>query len=163
MFLQPLTSRNAVFWDVAACRSCVNRRFRGTYLLHFQCRKIRDRRTSVSCRRLQPPAHAGSSLGNFSTMKMEALRSSETLVHRISTRRHIPEDGNPHSHRRENLKSYINVEFKWLVKMVRQIIIVVGEDVPRRYQYVDCVASNCWMIEEFERMWSHRGIISLIS
>jgi hypothetical protein len=41
-------------------------------------------------RRLQPPAHAGSSLADFSTLKMEAIRSSETSVHTISTRRHIP-------------------------------------------------------------------------
>jgi hypothetical protein len=39
-------------------------------------------------------------------MKMEAKRSSETLVHTRCTRRHIPEDGILHSHRRENLKSY---------------------------------------------------------
>jgi hypothetical protein len=34
-------------------------------------------------------------------------RSSETSVHTRSTRRHIPEDGILHSHRHENLKSYI--------------------------------------------------------
>jgi hypothetical protein len=44
-------------------------------------------------RSLQPPAHAGSSLADFSTLKIEALRSSETSVHTRSTRRHIPEDG----------------------------------------------------------------------
>jgi hypothetical protein len=42
---------------------------------------------------LQPPAHAGSSLAYFSTLKMEAIRSSEMSVHIRSTRRHIPEDG----------------------------------------------------------------------
>jgi hypothetical protein len=55
---------------------------------------------------LQPPVHAGSSLADFSTLKMEAISSSETSVHTRSTRRHIPEDGILHSHRRENLKSY---------------------------------------------------------
>jgi hypothetical protein len=40
--------KNAVFWDVAACTSCVNRRFGGTYRLHLQGRKIRERETSVS-------------------------------------------------------------------------------------------------------------------
>jgi hypothetical protein len=59
--------------------------------------------------RLQPPAHAGSSLADFCTLKMEAIRSSETSVDTRSTRRHIPENGILHSHRRENLKSYI----KW--------------------------------------------------
>jgi hypothetical protein len=68
-----VTMKNAVFWDVALCRSCVNRRFGGTWL--------------------QPPAHAGSSLANFSTMKMEAICSSETSVHTRSTQRHISEDG----------------------------------------------------------------------
>jgi hypothetical protein len=43
-----VTMKNAVFWDVAPCRSCVNRRFGGTYRLHLQSRKIRKRGTSVS-------------------------------------------------------------------------------------------------------------------
>jgi hypothetical protein len=55
---------------------------------------------------LQPPAHAGSSLADFYTLKMETIRSSETSVYTISTRRYIPEAGILHSHRRENLKSY---------------------------------------------------------
>jgi hypothetical protein len=29
-----VTMKNAVFWDVAPCRSCVNRRFGGTHCLH---------------------------------------------------------------------------------------------------------------------------------
>jgi hypothetical protein len=36
-----VTMKNAVFWDLAPCRSCeLNRRFGGTYRLHLQCRKI---------------------------------------------------------------------------------------------------------------------------
>jgi hypothetical protein len=31
-----------------------------------------------------------------STLKMEAIRSSETSFNKIPTRRHIPEDGIPH-------------------------------------------------------------------
>jgi hypothetical protein len=46
------------------------------------------------------------SLADFSTLKIEAIRSSEPSVHTRSTRRHIPEDGILHSHRRENIKSY---------------------------------------------------------
>jgi hypothetical protein len=40
--------KNAVFWDVAPCRSCVNRRFGGTYCLFLQGRKIREWGTSVN-------------------------------------------------------------------------------------------------------------------
>jgi hypothetical protein len=82
--------KNSVFWDMAPCRSYVNRRFGGTYRLHLKDRKIRVRRTSVS-RWLQ--SAAGSSHADFSTLKMEAIRSSETLVHTRYTLRHIPEDG----------------------------------------------------------------------
>jgi hypothetical protein len=38
-------------------------------------------------------SHAGSSHADFSTLKMELTRSSETSVHITSTRRQIPEDG----------------------------------------------------------------------
>jgi hypothetical protein len=44
---------------------------------------------------LQPHAHAGSSLADFSTLKMEAIHSSETSVYTKSTWRHILEDGIP--------------------------------------------------------------------
>jgi hypothetical protein len=86
--------KNVFFWDVALCRYCVNRRFEGTYRLHLQTADW------------QPPVHAGSSLADFSTLKMESIRSSRTSVYTISTRPHIPKDGILHSHHREDLISY---------------------------------------------------------
>jgi hypothetical protein len=37
---------------------------------------------------------------------MEVIHYSETSVHRRTTRSYIPEDGNIHNYRYENLKSY---------------------------------------------------------
>jgi hypothetical protein len=51
----------------------------------------------------QPAAHICSTLADYSTLKMEAIRSSETSVNPSSTQRHIPEDNILHSHRFESL------------------------------------------------------------
>jgi hypothetical protein len=92
--------QNSPLWDVAQCSSCVNRCFGRTYRLHLQGRKIHERGSSVS-RWLQTSLARG-----FFNLKMEAICSSETSVHTITTRRHIPENDILHIHRRENLKSY---------------------------------------------------------
>jgi hypothetical protein len=92
-----VTTKNAVFWDVAPSRSCANRRFGGKYCIHLQGRKNprernhREQMAAVCC--LQQPDRAGSSLADFSTLKMDVTHSSKTSVHTRSTRRHIPEDG----------------------------------------------------------------------
>jgi hypothetical protein len=72
-----------------------------------------------------PHAHAGSSLADFSTLKMEAIRSSETSVHTTSTWRHIPEDGILHSHRCENFKCYVinEVRFTSVTSLTQTFLI----------------------------------------
>jgi hypothetical protein len=65
--------------------------------------------------RLQLPAHAGSSLADFSTPKIEVIRSSETSVHTRYKRHHIPEDGIIHSHSRDILRSYKIYKFVTMV------------------------------------------------
>jgi hypothetical protein len=94
---------HAVFWDVAPCRSCMNRSFASIFRVEKSASE--EPAWAGGCRlsyqmyvfdwwlSLQPPAHAGSSLADFSTLKMKAICSSETSVHTRSTGRHIPEDG----------------------------------------------------------------------
>jgi hypothetical protein len=59
--------KNSVFWDVAPCRYFVNRRFGGTYRLHLQ--------------------------GIRKPQAMNQLEQVAVYSYKISTRRHIPEDG----------------------------------------------------------------------
>jgi hypothetical protein len=158
-----ISMKNALFWDAAPYRSCVNRRFGGMYRLHLQGRKIRERGTSLRrwplCKddtqnreafqfsflklvlrsrifypedggdtflrnvgsnkiyAVPPPSQAGSSLADYSILKMEAICSSETSVHTRSTRCHIPGDGLLHSHHRDNLKSYMIISSFIMVRI----------------------------------------------
>jgi hypothetical protein len=124
--------KNVVFWDVALCTSCVNRRFGGTYHLRLQSRAIRERGTSVS-RWLQTGPTVGNnqlyknresrSVGHVGNQQrgegqglgegQKAGRRGMSVSGRVSvrggertTQGHIPQDI-LHSHPCENLKSYI--------------------------------------------------------
>jgi hypothetical protein len=62
--------------------------------------------TDVSEERIRPYLmNTGFLLGCFSTLKMEVICSSETSLHTQTTRRYIPEDGNVHNYRCENLNT----------------------------------------------------------
>jgi hypothetical protein len=85
----------AVFWDVTPCGSCENRRFEGRCRLHHQGEN----------NKLVIAKEVPSSVIPF-TLMMKATRSSETSILKRAKLRHIPEDGIPHSHHQEYLKSY---------------------------------------------------------
>jgi hypothetical protein len=73
-----VTMKNAVFLDVAPCRCCVNRRFGGTYRLHLQGRKIRERGTSVS---RWPQAAVSSKLEEW--VVISAIENTRTRMERV--------------------------------------------------------------------------------
>jgi hypothetical protein len=86
--------KNAVFWNVAPWRSCVNQRFGGTYRLHLQGRKIRKQGTSMSrwlavCKRWQFPSTYRSYLEALSAMFMSGdlcqIPLSSVLFHTDKT------------------------------------------------------------------------------
>jgi hypothetical protein len=103
MMTMMMIMKDTVFWDITPRGSCKNRRLGGTYLLLHQSE--RNQRDSVF--QLLVTANVPSSLNLF-TLMMEAISCSETSVLTRSTRRHIQEDDILHSHRRENLKSYMS-------------------------------------------------------
>jgi hypothetical protein len=89
------------------------------------------------------------------TLMMQALGSSETSVLKIATRRNIPEDGILHSHRSEELKSYMALT-DWDLKRRRNVssvkyelfFCILEDDIIHCYchenlrSYVMCYCSN---------------------
>jgi hypothetical protein len=56
------------------------------------------------------------------TFMIEAICSSETSTLIRATRRNIPEDGNLHSHRRDDLKPYkLKEQFKNIYRFIQEL------------------------------------------
>jgi hypothetical protein len=81
----------------------------------------------------------------FVTLMKEAPGSSETLVLRRATRRNNPEDTILHSHRRENLKSYISYTSFDIFLQVR----LVPQERTVRYP---ANATSCKIISRFRQL-----------
>jgi hypothetical protein len=103
--------KNAVFWDVTPRGSCKKRRFGEHSASIIWVAKIGELGTTLvflrSARWLLVAVNVVPGLPILVTPMMEALRFFEMSAPTRATRRNIPEDGILHSHRRENLISYI--------------------------------------------------------
>jgi hypothetical protein len=85
------------FYDIKLSISVnVQGLFGGTYRLNLHCRRINKKETDINTQKSELVSY----LTFISTLKMEAIFSSETSVDfHLNTRRYIPENTTPHSHR----------------------------------------------------------------
>jgi hypothetical protein len=91
-----------IFWEMTPCGSYKNSKL--LYRRRLESPPIQELTISLC------------TCSHLFTLKMEAIRSSETSVLIRATRRHLPEDDNHHSHRRGNLKSNIIFVYFFITK-----------------------------------------------
>jgi hypothetical protein len=97
--LTAVVMKSTIFLDITPCSPLkVNRRFAGTYRLHLQGRGISRERNQHERRWQAEPASTLISCSAYSsTLKMEAICSSETSVDfQQTTRRYFPKDSTLH-------------------------------------------------------------------
>jgi hypothetical protein len=82
--------KNVVFWDVAPCGSCKNRRFGVVYRLHHQVDKNRRTRKDVNLVSVLVTAKVVPTSTILVNLIMESLLSSETSVLTRAMMRKIP-------------------------------------------------------------------------
>jgi hypothetical protein len=95
--LTAVVMKNTIFWDITPCSPLSVNRFGGIYRLHLPCRRIRRARLqSESSWKAELCFTLVSCSAYSSTLKIEAICSSETVDTQRTTRCYIPEDSTHH-------------------------------------------------------------------